>query len=125
MQKMCFSNPQVAFDYALYVMASSAFAKTTCKSTLLEKNMLLQFREQKLNTQYQMEDICIALLKKEVRRFPKSLRRQEMTVHLRKRSGFPTEVLFVSPRYIVSFCGTYAGKNSKLSCRVWERSRVR
>lgn len=125
MEKMNLTNSQVAFDYALYMMATSAFAKTTCKSTILEKNMLLQYKEQKLNTQYQLEELCFALLKKEVRKFPKSLRRQEMTVHLRKKVGYPTEVLFVSPRYIVSFYGTYAGKRTKLVCRVWEKSQVR
>ncbi len=48
MVKMNFTNSQTSFEYALYMIAASYFNKSVCLSEITEKNMLLQYKEQKL-----------------------------------------------------------------------------
>lgn len=63
-QKMNFTNNQTAFEYAIYMMVGSYFDKAVCTSNLQEKNMYLQYKEQKRESQYLMEDICLDYLEK-------------------------------------------------------------
>ncbi|MCR4955929.1 MAG: hypothetical protein K6A30_04530 [Lachnospiraceae bacterium] len=122
MMKMNFTNDQIAFEYALYMIASSYFAKTKCISKLTEKKMLLQYKEQKLERQYQMEDICIGFMEDFSKKTPSQLFHRQMEVKLNRWSGGLTEIIFYDNRYIVAFQGLYAGKKSKIRCNVWVKT---
>lgn len=122
MVKMSFTSNQVAFDYALYMIAASYFDKAICKSKLTEGNMLLQYKEQKLDKQYQMEDVCIRYMDRLMKELPREIFSQDVEVHLRRKAvGEPTQILFVGDRYSVKFSGTYKGTKSEIDSRVLTR----
>lgn len=122
MVKMSFTTKQNAFDYALYMIASSYFDKAICKSKRLEGNLLLQYKEQKTDKQLQMEDLCISYMDKLVKKLPKEVFQQNMEVHLkRNREGVPTQVLFRGQDYILALYGVYSGKKPKFRCRIWAK----
>ncbi len=118
MVKMSFTNNQTAFEYALYMIAASYFDKAVCTSVFTEKSMLLQYKEQKLDKQYQMEDICIHFMDKVEEELPKKIFKQNMKVRLGKREGVPTKIIFENDKYILSFTGNYAGRKSKINYRI-------
>lgn len=119
MVKLNFTNNQTAFEYALYMIASSYFNRAECKNKLLEKSMLLQYKEQKLESQYGMEDLCISYMDDLQKKLPPQIFKQNMKVHLRKEGNGTTGVILVSKKYILQFHGVYAGKKSNIDCRLW------
>lgn len=114
MVKMKFTNNQTAFEYALYMIAASYFDKAVCDTKYTEKSMLLQYKEQKIENQYKMEDVCIRFMDKLAETLPEKFFKQNMQVRLRKREGKPTEILFMSKKDAISFRGIYAGKKSQI-----------
>ena len=123
MVKMNFTNNQTAFEYALYMIAGSYFDKAVCKSKLIERNMLLQYKEQRIDRQYQMEDICIHFMKGLEKRLPKEYFKQNMEVHLvRHGAGKPMEIMFVNDTCMIEFICKYAGKKSQIDYRVWTKA---
>jgi len=118
MVKMSFTNNQTAFEYALYMIAASYFDKAVCTSVFSEKNMLLQYKEQKLDKQYQMEDICIRFMDKVAEELPEKIFKQNMQVRLGKREGAPTQIRFENDQYILCFTGNYAGRKSQIDYRI-------
>ena len=122
MVKVSFTNDQTAFDYALYMIASSYFEKTKCRSMFTERNMLLQYKEQKLDKQYQFEEICIHFMDKLQRIIPKEVFSQEMSIRLRRQVGKPTIIYFISDKYIVRFYGKYVGRRTKVEYQVWSKA---
>lgn len=124
MVKMSFTDNQVAFDYALYMIAASYFDKAVCKSKLNESRMFLQYNEQKLERQYSMEDICIRFMNGIMPVLPKELFSQCVDVHLGRKlynCRFITEVCFVSELYTISFYGTYKGKGTEIQYELIEK----
>ena len=121
MVKMNFTDNQTAFEYALYMIASSYFDKAICTSYFTEKGMLLQYKEQKLDKQYSMEDICIRFMDEIADELPEEMFHQDMWVHLSKRKGTPTEILFENENYILRFTGNYAGRKSKIDYRIYNK----
>jgi len=124
MVKMNFTSNQTAFAYSIYMMLGSYFDKTKCLTPLQEKKMRVQYLEQKLTSQYQMEETCIRLIEKELLpKLPKEIWNNQMEVYL---IGIPgtgrTEVQFHCPEYILRVVGSYGGKrNSKLIYEVWQK----
>ena len=122
MVKINFTNNQTAFEYALYMIAGSYFDKAICKSQLIEHNMFIQYKEQRLDKQYQMEDICIHFMNDLVRRLPEKYFKQNMDVHLvRRKPGKPMQILFMSDEHIINVQCIYAGNKSKIDYTVWSR----
>ena len=122
MEKMNFTNNQTAFEYALYMIAASYFDKTVCLSKLTERNMFLQYKEQKLNKQYQMEDICIDYMEKLADKLPSNYFRFNMNVKLnRTASSGLTEIVFINEQNIITFQGVYAGNKSQIHYQVWTK----
>lgn len=122
MVKMSFTNNQTAFEYALYMIAGSYFDKATCKSKLIERNMLLQYKEQKIDKQYQMEDMCIRFMNKLAHKLPHNYFKQNMEVHLvRRQSGKPMEIIFANNTCMIDFICRYAGNKSKIDYRFWTK----
>jgi len=121
MVKMNFTDNQTAFEYALYMIAASYFDKAVCTSGFTEKGMLLQYKEQKLDKQYQMEDICIHFMDKFAKSLPKKFFQQNMQVRLGKRKNAPTKIFFENDKYILCFIGNYAGMKSKIDYRILKK----
>lgn len=116
MVKMRFTDNQTAFDYALYMIAASYFDKTVCASKLTEKNMMLQYKEQRLNSQYRMEEICIRYMDRLERELPEWIFAQNMTVHLYRRLNGVTRIVFECDSFTVCFLGEYVGDKSEIEC---------
>lgn len=120
---MNFTDDQRAFEYALYMIASSWFDRSVCLSKMTEANMLLQYREQRLNTQYRMEEICIRYMEGLENKLPVDFFRQKMEVRLRhSASSGMTEILFSNERSSIAFRGIYLGNRSRIRCRVHIKS---
>lgn len=117
MEKMSFTNKQTAFEYALYMIAASYFDKTVSKSKLIEKSMLVQYKEQKNDKQFDMEEFCIAYMEKISQKIPESFFRQNMEAHIVKGNA-PTEITFKGERGTAVFTVTFGGKNPKINCKI-------
>lgn len=123
MVKMQFTDDQVAFDYAIYMMVGSYFDKTECTNTLQEKKMRLQYCEQKLENQYRMEELCIDYVERELApKLPENFWRQQVQVHFAAGHGAGRPgIWFVCPEYILRVSGIYKGRKSIISCMLWEK----
>lgn len=122
MVKMNFTNNQTAFEYVLYMIAASYFDKTVCTSKLTERNMLLQYKEQKLNKQYQMEDFCINFMEDLISKLSQEFFKQNMEVHLiRRATAERTEIVFMNDNSIIAFRAIYAGRKSQIKYKIWMR----
>lgn len=122
MTKMSLSNDQTAFEYALYMIASSYFEKPECKSVLLEKRMLIHYKEQKINKQYLFEYVCISYMDDLEKKLPTWFFKKKMEIHLVRKAGF-TVVVFRNRNYIMELWGTYRGKNTVVESRLWVKKR--
>lgn len=119
MVKMKFTDNQRALEYALYMMAASRFDRTVCRTGLTEKNMLVQYKEQKRGDQYRLEEICEEYLTKRAESLPKAVFHQSMDAYLvRKDQGGPTEIIFRNDRFVVKFLCRYAKNKPEFDCRV-------
>lgn len=121
MVKMNLTNNQTSFEYALYMIASSYFDRAECRNVFLERNMMLKYKEQKPDSQYKMEDICIGYMNELNKKLPADFLKQKIRVYFSKRKDGTTDILFVSGKYILELFGIYAGKKSVIDCRFWVR----
>lgn len=119
MVKMNFTNNQTAFEYALYMIAASYFDKSACLSEITEKNMLLQYKEQKLNSQYQMEEICIEFMDNLVSKIPSWFFKRSVAVKLNKTASGKTEIVIGDKQSFIVFHALYAGKKSQIQYQIW------
>lgn len=117
MVKMSFTNNQTAFEYALYMIATSYFRSAVCKNKLLEQNMLLQYKEQKLEKQYQMEEICIRYMDRLIKSLPIATEEQDVQVQLKRNKNNKTVLIIKGINYRLVFVGEYSGKSSKIRCK--------
>lgn len=122
MAKMNLVNNQAAFEYALYMIASSYFESTKCRNAALEKKLLLSYRELKKESQFLMEDNCIRFMNKLVKKLPHSVFDENVLVELRRAENAPTEILFIGKNHILSFMGIYGGRHSKINCQILTKS---
>lgn len=122
MIKMKLTDNQTAFEFALYMIAASYFNKVRCKSIVNATKMFMQYREQKLQNQYQMEDICIRFMDWLYDRLPSDLFNQNMIAHIiRRPEENLAELMFINKLYIISFKCVYAGKDSRIFFKSWSR----
>lgn len=119
MVKMNFTNNQTSFEYALYMIASSYFDKATCKSGVLERKMLIQYKELKLDKQYQMEEICISFMDELVAKMPKHFFNRNVTVKLNRIHSGLTEIIFIDKHIVFALQAKYAGKKPTIKYRTW------
>lgn len=119
MVKMNFTNSQTSFEYALYMIAASYFNKSACLSEITEKNMLLQYKEQKLNSQYQMEEICIEFMDNLVSKIPSRFFERSVAVKLNKTASGKTEIVIGDKQSFIVFHAPYAGKKSQIRYQIW------
>lgn len=125
MMKINFKDTQMAFEYVLYMIASSYFEKTICKTERIERNLLVQYRELKEKTQYEMENRCIAFMDKMEQKFPENFFHQNMSVYFKKnKENHRKDIIFKNDRYILSFRCNYAAKSKKISYSIWKKNSV-
>ncbi len=122
MVKMKFTDNQTAFDYAIYMIASSYFKSASCDSKILERSMLLQYKEQRLDNQYLMEEICIRYMNDLVKKLPEFIFSSDMKVKLKRQgNGQPVEIYFINDKFIIGFAGTYKGRDSFIDYQIWTK----
>lgn len=61
-------NTQKAMLYVVYMIVGSYFDKTIIATKVLEKKLLLYYKEQNVNKQYKLEDICISYVEKRLKK---------------------------------------------------------
>ncbi len=123
MVKMKFTDNQRALEYALYMMAASQFDRTVCRTELTEKNMLVQYKEQKLNDQYRLEEICDKYVTELAEKHPEVFHQRMDAYLVRKRQEDPTEIIFKNDRLVVRFLCRYAKNKPEFDCKVKFRVR--
>ena len=125
MEKMNFTDNQTAFEYAIYMIVGSYFKKASCASSLQERSMRLQYCEQKQESQYRMEDVCISYVEQELLpKLPETFWNREMQVHfVRGCGGGISEIRFSSDNWILRIRGVYNGKHTELFHTVLVKNR--
>lgn len=118
--KMNLSNVQTAFDYALYMIATSYFKKAKCKNKIREQQMLIQYKEQKNEKQYLLEDICIKHIEKLYRKIPGEFLNSEVEVSFRT-TRYYTGVIIRNDKYILELSGLCKGKGADFDECLWIR----
>lgn len=89
-------NRQRALDYCMYMMLSSYFKGSICKSTFLEKRLYLYYKEQKPDTQVELEEKCIQLIEQEILpQIPKACWKERVQIKLTQRGLREGVMLFV------------------------------
>ena len=107
------ADNQAAFEYVLYMIASSYFESAKCSTGAAERSLLLNYKEQKAVSQYMMEDFCISFMDKFAERIGADLFRREVEARLiRERQDRPVSIIFSGKGFRMSFCPIYSGKRS-------------
>lgn len=114
MKKMNVSNNQAAFEYAIYMIASSYFDKATCKANDKLGNLMIYYRETKVETQYVMEEVVDTFMKALVRKLPKEFFQDEVHVSFKPMEDGTTRICFQGERSALFLNGAYAGKGTKI-----------
>lgn len=110
-------DSQMAFDYAVYMMVTSYFKKATCNTKWQEKKLLLNYREQKRDFQYAVEDIAIKFARRVLRKnVDRSIWKQEVEVSLIGHESSPqTRIRIVGKGFTLELLTEYhSRKNLKI-----------
>ncbi len=116
-------NSQNALDYVIYMMAASYFKKAECSSKLYEKKLCISYRETKEHLQYQMEDIVIDYVEKEILpKLPRDIEQQTVQVYLVHTPEAPcTEIRLCFGEYILRIAAVYKGSRTKVQHQLWHK----
>lgn len=122
--KMKLTDNQTAFEYAVYMIVGSYFQSAGCKSVLQEQRMRIQYWEQKLDTQYRMEDCCIRYVERQLlEQVPKDCWEQKVKVTFCTDSETgESEIRFEGDRYVLSIFGQWDRRRSELSHLCFKRA---
>lgn len=127
MMKTSYTDKQVSFAYAVYMMIGSEFAKAHATNPLIEKSFELQYKEQKLNDQYLMEELLERYIQNELRPdFPEDLWEQEVRVSfIRRGNKHYQEIWFDTDRYKLRFLTEYlGGRKANILCQYRDLTRA-
>lgn len=115
---------QNALDYVIYMMAGSYFKKAECSSKLYEKKLCISYRETKERLQFQMEDIVIDYVEKEILpQLPADISQQSAQVQLVHTPGaLCTEIRLCFGDYILRIAAVYKGSKTKIQHQLWHKS---
>lgn len=117
MEKMNMSNKKIAFGYALYMIASSYFNDVVCDSKIIERKMLLHYREVKKEQQYDMEDICINFMDQLIKVIPERVVNQAVKIRLEYDENDVISVRIAGVDFALVFTAEYVGRRTKIKCR--------
>ncbi len=107
------TNDQAAFEYTLYMIASSYFDKATCITDLTERNLLLHYKEQKESAQLNMEDYCIRFMECFEDRLGENFFAKEVNVRLiREKEDRPISVIFTGKDMELKLSALYRRNHS-------------
>ena len=124
MKKLNITSNQSAFEYALYMIAASYFTSARCVTGMKEKQLLISYKEQKLDNQYFMEECCINYMNGITKKLPIWFFNQNMDARLCGRANNTyTEIVFSNENYLVRFRCIYAGKKSLIKHEIWKKRR--
>jgi len=121
MKKMNTENLQKAFIYALFMICSSYFDKQpVCTNEVFKKRLYLYYKDTPVNTQYELERLCINYIEKDLRDILPvnfwTVKREEALPKVRfvsSQGGHCTEIQFQTERYILRLMGRYDAKRNK------------
>ncbi|MBR1757407.1 MAG: hypothetical protein IJ744_01595 [Lachnospiraceae bacterium] len=116
-------NNQLAFDYALFMIAGSYFEKAVCPHSLWERKLSQAYKGAKTDTQVRMEALCIRYAEVELLpTLPPEIWKQEVSVRLIPTTdGKRTVVQFVGENFILRLQALYRGGKSRVFHELWER----
>ena len=110
---------QAAFEYALYMIASSYFDRAECTTVPMEQKLKLNYREQKQNGQYKMEDFCITFMDRFVARKGEELFHRSVEVRLvRENRDLPVSIVFLGEGFRMILMPRYDGRGSTISYKL-------
>ncbi len=108
-------NNQAAFEYVLYMIASSYFENANCVTGATESKLRLNYREQKANSQYRMEEFCISFMDRFAERIGTDMFRRNVEVRLvRLREDRPVSVIFSGEGFRMTLTPEYLGNGSRI-----------
>ena len=112
---------QRVFDYCLYMMLTSYFDSSRCRSRQLEKKLFLGYKEYNVNKVYTMEEQTIRLVEAQVLPLlPKmALDRSVEVFMVPEKEPQVTKLLLRTAAGSYEVEGIYEGKNTKLQVAVW------
>ena len=116
-------NKQKAFDYCMYMMLSSYFAKATCTTRIHESQLYLYYQEEKTDDQVKMEQQCIRLAEEDIlSRIPGWMLREEVKICLvgRQGSGYTTMKIWCD-KYVICIRTKYHKTNPEVLMEVWKK----
>lgn len=126
MMKMKFTNERLAFDYTIYMIVGSYFKKAKCQNQFMETRLRINYLEEKVNSQYRMEEVCINYTEKKLRKeLPGDIWDEEMKVYFVCDKDNMTYVAFVGEKYILCLKGKYRGKGKKNSYRLFVKKQTK
>lgn len=109
-------DKQRAFDYCMYMMLTSYFARSVCRSKWMERKLYLHYREQKANDQIIMEEQCINLIEREILpKIPAKYLARGVDAHIRQcKNAVETELLLHTGDYILCVVVKYDKRKPQL-----------
>ena len=123
MQTTNIKNKQVtnqqAFEYAFYMIATSYFGSAKCLSKRLEKRLLMEYKELKLQKQYEMEQSCISYMNSLKKQLPPRVFRGDVVVRMVRLNPYRTGLEIRGDRFVLELFGIYRGKQSEFFHRLW------
>lgn len=113
-------DTQRVFDYCLYMMLTSYFDSSKCRSKQLEKRLFLGYKEYNVNKVYTMEELAIRFVEEQVLPLlPVDILRRSVEVWLiPDKEPQVTKLLLRTARGSYEVEGVYEGKNTKLQVAV-------
>ena len=112
---------QMAFDYAMYMIATSYFDEVACNNSILTNRLYLRYAELKAEKQFVLEEQCIRHMEEKLLpRLPKQFLEAKVTVKLLPvQDSNQTALLIQSEFGKILMVTRYRGKNSKVSSKLY------
>ncbi len=119
MKKNRTTKDRAAFEYALYMIVSSYFDKADCSTGIMERNLLLHYKEQKIRKQYEMEDYCIRFMDNLEQRLGTKFFSGKATVRLvRAHENNPVSIIFRGEGRELVLSVVYTGRRKEIRFKV-------
>ena len=117
-------SKQKTFDYCMYMMLSSYFARATCTTRIHESQLYLYYQEEKAEEQIRMEQQCIRLAESEILpKIPAGMLRKSVRIHLIGcQSSNRTTMQIWCGRYVICIKTKYHKSNPGVSVEVWKKT---
>jgi len=116
MEKMKLSNNQVAFEYVIYLVASTYFENVKCKNQLFVQRLYIQYKEQKEENRVKMDKFFDEYMEKIVTKLPEDLFTLETDIHFVPRPDQTTEIQFENEKYMLRFVSKYNPRKPEIKC---------